>query len=200
MPAIAPGIRGQTHLDDLLDFSGVIASSGVAQLVLPQQPRRMSLFIANSSASDTITIGLGPATATATVTSQKVASIAVNNGGIGYSVVPQVVILGGVTTGDLQSAPQHPATAHAVLTTGAVSSIVVDDPGDGYLTVPYVYLMNPLPRLGGGALLPSATAGIPLPAGYSFSTSGMIIVPTSAVAIFGPTNTNTFVVKVGGLV
>lgn len=200
MPAIASGIRGQTQLDDLLDFSGTIAVGGTAQLVLPQQPRRTSLFIANTSATDTITIGLGPATATATVTSQTVSSVAVNNGGTGYTVVPQVVFLGGVIAGDLQNAPQHPAAAHAVLTGTSVSSIVVDDPGAGYLVVPYVYLMNPLPQLGGGALTPSATVGIPLLAGWNFSTSGMLIVPTSAVVIYGPNGTDTYTVKVGGLV
>ncbi len=202
MPVISPGIRGQTHLDDLLDFSGTIASGGTAQLVLPQQPRRVSLFIANSSATDTITVGIGPATGTPTITSGGVASIAVANAGIGYTVPPIVRILGGVAPGDLQNAPQHPAMAHAVLSGTAIGSFVIDDPGAGYSStiLPYIYLENPLPNLGGGAFLPSLTAGIPLPSGFSFSTSGMIIVPTSAVAIFGPTNGNSFVVKVGGLV
>jgi hypothetical protein len=200
MPAIAPGIRGQTHLDDWLDFSGTIASGGTAQLVLNQQPRRTSLLIANTSATDTITVGIGPATGTPTLSSGTVASIAVANAGIGYVVTPIVRILGGLIAGDLQQCPQHPAAAHVTLSTGTIASFVIDDPGSGYLVAPYIYLENPLPRLGGGALLPSATVGIPLPAGWNFSTSGMMIVPTSAVAIYGPTNGNSFVVKVGGLV
>ncbi len=202
MPAIAPGIRGQTHLDDLLDFSGTIASGGTAQLVLRQQPRRTSLFIANTSASSTITIGIGPAMGTPTISGGGVTSIAVANAGIGYTVPPLVRILGGVIAGDLQTAPQHPASAHVILAAGAISSFVIDDPGAGYVStiLPYIYLENPLWSLGGGALLPSATVGIPLVAGANFSTSGMIIVPTSAVAIFGPTTGNSFTVKVGGLV
>lgn len=200
MPVIATGIRSQTQLDDLLDFSGTIAAGGTAQLVLPQQPRRLTLFIQNISASDPIVVGIGPATATASLTSTTVSSIAVANGGIGYTVPPKVRIFGGIVDGDYQNAPQRVAQAHAVLTGTAVSSIVVDDPGNGYLVAPYVYLENPLPQLGGGAKLPSATSGIILPANAILSFNGAMLVPTSAIAIFGPTTANAFTIKVGGLV
>jgi hypothetical protein len=200
VPAITSGIRGQTYLDDLLDFSGTIASGGTAQLVLNQQPRRLSLFIQNTSATDALHVGIGPATATPTLSGGSVASIAVANAGIGYVVAPQVRIFGGLIAGDLQLAPPHPAAAHATLSAGAISAITVDDPGAGYLVAPYIFLENPLPTLGGGALLPSATAGIALAAGVTWSMHGALLVPTSAVAIFGPTTGNSFVVKVGGLV
>jgi hypothetical protein len=57
MPVIAPGIRSQSALDDWLDFSGTITAGNTAQLVLPQQPGRMVLFIENTSAADTLYIG-----------------------------------------------------------------------------------------------------------------------------------------------
>lgn len=203
MPAIAPGIRGQTQLDDLLDFSGTISSGGTAQLVLPQQPRRLSLFISNLSAADTITLGIGPPAPVATLSGGGVSTISVSgNAGIGFTTIPTVVIAGGLVTGDYQSAPSHPATAHVTGLTGSggISAITVDDPGAGYVVAPLIYLVNPLPYLGGGAILPSATVGIALPPGWNFSTSGMMLVPTSAVAIYGATTSDAFCVKVGGLV
>ena len=203
MPAIAPGIRGQTQLDDLLDFSGVIAAGGAAQLVLPQQPRRLSLFISNLATADTITIGIGPPAPVATISGGGVTGISVSgNAGVGFTVIPQVVIAGGLITGDYQTAPSHPAVAHVtgLSGSGGISGITIDDPGAGYLVAPLVYLMNPLPHLGGGAKLPSATTGIALPPGWTFSTSGMLLVPTSAVAIYGATTSDTFEIKVGGLV
>lgn len=207
---LAPGIRGQTQLDDLLDFSGVLLTGAAAQLALVQQPTRASLFIANTSAADTINLGIGPPRPTATISGGGVTSVTVGNSGIGFAVAPIVHFLGGVVRGDIKNAPPHAAAAHAVvsavtitgevITGGAITSITIDDPGAGYFVPPIVYLENPWPRLGGGAFLPSATAGIPLLPGWSFSTSGMIVVPASAVAIFGPTTNDPYVIKVGGLV
>jgi len=199
MPVLAPGVRGQTHLDDLISFDGTITTGGVAQLVLPQQPRRLALQIINTS-SHQMNLGIGPAQATATLTSNAVSSVTVNNGGIGYTLPPAVVFCGGVVNGDYQTSPQHPAQAHATISGGAVTAVTIDDPGSGYVVAPLVYLMNPLPNLGGGAFLPSSTAGIPLTAGNFWSMSGSLLVPTSAVALYGTTTGDTFVVKVGGLV
>lgn len=200
MPVLAPGIRGQTHLDDLLDFSGTVTTGGTAQLVLPQQITRLSLYIGNTSGSDTITVGIGPPRPTATLTGSAVTSVTVGNAGVGYTVAPQVVFLGGLVDGDYRQAPSHPAAAHATLSGTGVSAITIDDPGTGYVVAPLVYLVNSLPRLGGGAFLPSATAGIPLPPGWSLNFEGSIIVPTSAVAIYGPNTSDPYVIKVGGLV
>lgn len=203
MPVQTPGIRGQTQLDDLIPFDGTIASGGTAQLLVPQQPRRLFLEFWNTS--DTVmSLGIGPAQATPTVTNGGVASVAVTNGGVGYTVAPQVVFLGGVVAGDYKTAPQHPAAAHAVLSGSAVNSIVVDDPGAGYLTAPLVYLMNPLPKLGGGAYVTTATTGIIVPPVSAtllsgWSTRGMLLVPSSAISVFCATSSKTFVCKVGGI-
>lgn len=203
MPVISPGIRGQTHLDDILDFSGTIAVGGTPQLVLPQQPRRLTLFIASLAAVNTITIGIGPPACTATLTGTTITAITLNNAGIGYAVRPNVRILGGLIDGDYQLNPARIAQAHAVMAGVApnqtISSIVIDDPGSGYLVKPLIYLENPLPTLGGGATIPSATAGIPLLAGSSLSFSGSFVVPTSAVALFS-SGTDAYVCKVIGLV
>lgn len=199
---IPVGRRGQEQNDDLWTFDGSIAEGGVAQLVLPIQPRRAFLQIENTSATHDLFVGIGPATATATVTSGKIASVAVNNGGIGYTVVPQVRFLGGIVDGDYNlnptsyapNYPFKPAVAVAALSGGAVSTITVLDGGYGYLVAPYVYLENTRPYLGGGAFEPSATAGIWLePAGsVTYDTA----CPWSAVAVFGGTTEQTYVVKV----
>lgn len=199
MPVIATGIRGQTHLDDLISFDGTITAGGTAQLVLPQQPRRLFIFIQNTS-SHTMMLGIGPAQAHATLTSNGVSSVTVDNGGIGYTLPPTVMFLGGLVAGDYQNSPSHPAAAHATLSVGSVSAIVIDDPGANYVTAPLVYLMNPLPNLGGGAFLPSATAGIQLLPGNFWSVSGAFLTPTSAVAVFSANTGDTFTVKIGGIV
>jgi pimeloyl-ACP methyl ester carboxylesterase len=206
-----PGIRGQTPLDDLLDFSGTVTAGGTAQLLLPQQPRRLSLSVSAVDATDTLYLGIGPAKGVATVTSGAVSAIAVANAGVGYTIAPQVRILGGVVQGDYETAPGSTnlggislpgrvAVAHATLTTGAVSAIVVDDPGAGYLVPPLIYLENPWPALGGGAYAPGVNNGIPIPINTTFTFNGSLLVPGSAVAIFGATTGDQFHVKVGGLV
>lgn len=194
-----PGARGQPQLDDLLGFDGTVTLGGTAQLLVPQHPRRSYLFLQNTS-SGNLLFGIGPATATATLTSGTVSSIAVNNGGIGYTQPPTVVLMGGIIAGDLQGTPIQgqpfrPAIAFATVSAGAVSAITVSDPGTGYLVAPYVYLHNPMPGLGGGAFLPSATAGVLLAQNGSivFESSA---VPTSAIAVFGATTGQAFVCKV----
>lgn len=76
-----------------------------------------------------------------------VASIAVGNGGTGYTSAPTVTLTGGGGTG---------ATAEAVINsaTGAVSGIVVTNPGVGYATPPTVAFS------GGGGSGATATATV----------------------------------------
>ena len=64
----------------------------------------------------------------------KVAGVAVDNGGQNYGAAPAVTLSGGGGTG---------ATAHAVLTNGIVTSIVVDAAGSGYTSTPTVTLAAP---------------------------------------------------------
>ena len=198
MPVIATGIRGQTSLDDRITITGTIASGGTAQLLLPQQPRRLSLEICNNS-SGALSIGIGPATATATVSSGGVASIAVNNAGIGYTLAPKVIILGGLVLGDLSQSPAHPATATATLTGSSINTITMDDVGAGYIVAPTIYLMNPLPQLGGGAFAPSGTVGTQIATLQTYTASGLLI-PASAVAIWGASTSQAFTASIGGLV
>lgn len=211
MSVVFPGIRGQTPLDDLLDFSGTVTAGGTAQLILPQQPRRLLLSISNMDATDVMYVGVGPAKATAALAAGAVTTITVNNGGVGYTVAPQVRILGGLVNGDYQTAPGATnlqgisvpgvvCQAHAVLTGGAVSSIVVDNPGSGYLVAPLIYLENPWPTLGGGAYAPGVSNGIPIPVNTTFTFQGSFMIPGSAVALFGATTGDQFHVRVGGLV
>lgn len=168
-------------------------------MVLVQQPRRLSLEICNTSSGD-LTAGIGPATATATLVGSTVGSIAAANAGVGYTVPPKVMIFGGVVDGDYQTSPSRPARATAVLSGTAVGAITMDDVGAGYAVAPLVYLMNPLPALGGGAFAPSATVGTVIGAGWTWSSSGLLIVPASAVALFGATTGQTFTLAIGGLV
>jgi hypothetical protein len=217
MTVAYPGIRDQTHLDDLVHFDGTVTTGGTAQLLLPQQPGRLFLAITNTAAGDGLFVGLGPARATATLASGQVSAIAVTNGGLGYTVPPQVVIMGGIVAGDYVTTPgstksgvpgqTYPGTlaqAHATLSSGAINAIVVDNPGSGYLVAPLIYLENPWPLLGGGAYSPTATGsttgtGLLIPAGQTFTFNGALMVPGSAVAINGFTTGDSFSVVVGGL-
>ena len=76
------------------------------------------------------------ATATATVTSGFVTSIAVVNGGSGYTAPPTIAITGGGGAG---------ATATANVSGGAVTSITVNNPGSGYTNQPAVFIAAPSP-------------------------------------------------------
>ena len=72
-----------------------------------------------------------------------VTAIAVDNGGVGYTVAPEVVISGGGGAG---------AIAHATVSGGAVATVVVDAGGTGYTSVPTVTI-----RPGSGAAGTGAT-------------------------------------------
>lgn len=188
------GMRGQPNLDSALDFSGSIATGGAAQLALNQQPGRCYLYLQNTS-SAILTVGMGPATATATLSGETVSSVAVANKGIGYTVPPQVLFLGGQYPGDLQHAPSDSAKGFAVLSSDTIKSVTVSHAGSGYSVAPYVLFVNPAPSLGGGAYLPSASAGIVL------STNAALIMETSFVttdpiAVYGDTTGQTYVCKV----
>jgi hypothetical protein len=217
MAVLAPGIRDQSHLDDVVHFDGTVTTGGTAQLLLPQQPGRTFLAITNLAAADTLFVGFGPARATPSLSGGSIASIAVTQGGVGYTVPPQVVIMGGIVAGDYVTTPGSSksnitsqsylgtlATAVATLSSGAVNAINVSNPGSGYLVAPLIYLQNPWPALGGGAYAPTATAsttgtGLAIPAGQTLTFNGAMMVPGSAVAINGFTTGNPFSVIVGGL-
>ena len=72
-----------------------------------------------------------------------VTAITVDNGGVGYTVAPEVVISGGGGAG---------AIAHANVSGGAVSTITVDKGGTGYTNKPTVTI-----RPGSGAAGTGAT-------------------------------------------
>ena len=73
----------------------------------------------------------------------RISSIAVTNGGSGYSTVPTVTITGGGGYG---------ATAQATIATGAVTAINILNPGRGYSSAPTVTIS------GGGGSSATATA------------------------------------------
>jgi hypothetical protein len=210
--AVPHSIRGKTALDDLLNFGGTIAVGGTTQLALVQQPRRLWMALTNNSAADALFFGVGPARATAALTTGTVSAIAITNAGIGYTIAPQVRIQGGIFDGDYETAPGstgynqgqlfpgRPAVAVATIAGGNVNSITVTDPGSGYLVAPLIYLENPWPRLGGGAYAAAAGNGIAVAAGQTYTFTGSLYVPGSAVSVVGATGGDAFTITVGGLV
>lgn len=196
---LSPGVRGQTQLDDLITVLSTITAGGTAQLALPQQIRRAYLSITNNSAGG-LTVGIGPAIAHATISGGALTAITVDNGGVGYVVAPKVRIFGGLTQGNYGESPPHVATAYATISAGVVTTVAVDDPGAGYAVAPLIYLENALPQLGGGAWTPGASSGVQIAPGETWILSGPLMVPASAVAIFGATTAQAFTLQVGGLV
>jgi hypothetical protein len=197
--AIQANLRGQPEYIPQYNFAGSIAVGGTAQSLLPLQRGRVSLAIQNTSAGP-LTLGIGGATATATITSGTVSSIAVVNGGRGYTFPPLVRFRGGgphdgLVDGlggglDFPGPNGQPAQAHAVLTVGAVSSIVVDFAGAGYVGAPYVQLIND-PRDPYGGFAPSATSGLLLVAGSTYVIKDAVS-HTEQINIFGATTGQTF--------
>jgi len=163
------------------------------------------VFVSNISTTitDVMYFGVGPAKATAALTGTSVSSITVNNGGVGYTIAPNVRIMGGIYNGDYETSPQQiggrQAAAHATISGGAVTAITIDDPGTGYLVAPLIYLENPLPALGGGAYAAAANNGIAVPNGSTLTFNGNLLVPASAMSIVGPTTGGQFHCRVGGL-
>src|SRR5262249_42914012 len=195
-----PGSRRQPGIDhDIFDAGGTITTGGTPQIVLPQHPSRNYLLIQNIS--DTVmTVGIGPPAATATVSGGKVTAIAAVNNGLGYTVAPRVHILGGFITGEFnyrsEIAPQGftPATAVATISGGALTGITVNNQGAGYVVAPLVLLQNGEANMGGGATIPSATAGVQLQPGLALIFESSFC-PTSAVAIFCATTGKAFACK-----
>lgn len=94
------GARGQQRSDHLYDASGTITTGGTAQLLLPANVSRSFLMIQNIS--DTVmTVKFGAARLTATLTSGVITSVAVNDGGFGFTnlngIRPAIQVLGGGT-------------------------------------------------------------------------------------------------------
>ena len=192
------GAAGQIAQHNLYDASGTIASNTLPQLILPRARSRSFLFVQNLSSANTMYIQIGFALATATLSTGTVASVAVVNGGFGYSAAPHIEFLGGGAsnwpsylgaTEPTTPPPNHPAKAHCVMTGSApnmvISSIVVDDPGSGYLIAPYV-MIRAAQTDPNGALDPSLSSGngIPLlPLGGDYYLNGTVC-PTDPVSIF----------------
>lgn len=206
--ALMPGMRGQQTRDHLYDASGVIASGGTAQLLLPEAKSRSALLIQNiDTGTATLFVEFGGARATATISNGQIASFSVTNAGFGYTVAPEVELLGGGTGGNSSflgvglpgypapgdpgySWPRttdmsafKPAKVHATLSGGAVNAIVIEDPGAGYVIAPFVKITNSLLDPYGVAIA-SATSGILLPAqgGRLYYDRA---VPTDQISIFG---------------
>lgn len=204
-----PGSRGQQVRDFLYDMSGTITIGGTAQLILPEQPNRAHLFIQNIS-SGLLTIEAGGARAAATLTGNALTSIAVTNGGFGYTIPPRVHFYGG---GDIAKNPTYLCpglpgnimpgkvpSARALLTAGAVSSIVIDNPGASNFTkAPLVFLQSS-EQDPYGAASPSATVGIQLSAGGGSIFFNGTTLTTDAISIFGATTGQAYVCKylIGG--
>jgi hypothetical protein len=144
-------------------------------------------------------------------------SFTVTNGGFGYALPPNVILLGGGNGGHNQCpgatlptwpSPGDPAfsgarlgsttayvgKAHAVLGSGIVTSIVVDDPGSGYVTAPYVLLENNILDPNGAAnpYFGSVNSGFQLlSSGANYYVNGTHC-PTDAISIWGATTGQAF--------
>lgn len=197
------GSRGQQVRDFMYDASGTITTGGTAQLILPEQPNRTSMFIQNIS--DTVMyVEFGGARATATLTNGVVTSVSVTNGGFGYTVPPNVRFYGG---GDTQKnpnylcpglpgnvCPSNTASGQSVLAAGVVSSITIANGGQHYVKAPYVFLQSSQQDPYGCAT-PSATSGaMILPNGGSLFYNGTTLT-TDALSIFCATTGKAFTCK-----
>lgn len=197
------GSRGQIVRDFTYDASGTITTGGTAQLILPEQPLRTSLFIQNIS--DTVMyLEIGGARAHATLTSGVVTAITVANAGFGYTVPPNVKFYGG---GDVTKNPNYLcpglsgnlcpgtlASASAVLNGTGVGSFVINNGGNYYVKAPYVFLQSSQQDPYGVAT-PSATSGALLqPNGGSLFFNGTTLT-TDALAIVCATTGKAFTCK-----
>lgn len=187
----------------LYKADGTIASATLPQLVLARSMSRSMFFFQNIHASAIMYLEVGDATATATITSNAVASIAVNNAGFGYTKPPRVLLQGGGYSQGGSGRSQGPntsylglgqpnapspvdvATAVATLSSGAISAITVNYQGSSYIKAPYVQIisddLDPY-----GCAAPSATSGIALGAGQSLYWNGTAC-PTDPIAVFSST-------------
>jgi len=104
-------------------------------------------------------------------TGRRVESISVNEnqGGSGYTLVPDVTL----SAPDLSDGVQ--ALASAVISNGSVVAIIVDNPGDGYLTAPTVTIT------GGNGSGAAATANLDT-VDYELDINGAIRTSTSIIS------------------
>lgn len=191
------GTRNQQNIDDALDFSTTITGAA-AQIVVPQQLTRSYLFFHNPGANP-MTLDFGPATATAALTGSTIASVTGVNNGVGYLVIPQVTLLGGLRVGDLVNNPGTVGGRIATVTvnalsSGAINGYTVNDPGTGYIVAPTVVLSNSAPNLGGGSRVPTALNGIVILSKGSFVMENTFCT-TGAIAVIG-TAADPFICKV----
>jgi hypothetical protein len=199
------GSRGQQIRDFIYRADGsVLANAATGTLVLPEAKSRSYLSVQNISAG-TMWLEIGSARATATLTAGVVTSVAVNNGGFGFTRPPVVEFYGGGDGGNPQMVGaglvgwpvpgtgtissgrlQHrPAKARAVLTAGVVTSIVVDDGGLGYVITPQVFIRNSeLDPNGVADPAVGAGSGIFLGSGQNFFLTATVCT-TDPVAVWG---------------
>ena len=214
------GSGGQNVRHHKFDASGAILTGGTPQLALARSQSRTSLMLQNTS-SGMLMFEIGGARAVATLTNGAVSAIAVTgagspgyplpNAGFNYTYPPLVRFWGGGNAGNtrylglgqpggegldgalpLTQSVMH-ARAHAVLSGGSVSSIVIDSPGSGYVCAPFVMLigsdLDPY-----GVATPSATTGLQLPPGGSFTWNGTVCT-TDSISVFGANTGQTFTIK-----
>ena len=181
---------------------GTITTGGTSQLLLPR-PVSMSFLHIQNISSGSLYVEFGDARGTATVSGGALASIAVTNGGFGYTIPPQVFLFGGgnpnstslITVGQPNyPSPAHPAAAHAVLGGGIVTSFVVDDPGSNYIVAPMVFLVgHPLdPKGVANPYFSSVNSGFILAAGGGNYYINGTSCPTQALSIWGATTGQAF--------
>jgi hypothetical protein len=118
------------------------------------------------------------ATATATLSGSTIGSIAVSNGGSGYTVAPSVVISGGNGSG---------ATATATISGGVVTGFNITAAGTGYTSAPTVTLTFPAYASNGlqtAKVKCNTFVGMvnPLTVGAANSTSTPTLIPTTSSA------------------
>lgn len=212
-----PNTNSQAGLHRSFRGDGVIASSLLPQLVLPQALSRTMLTIVNTGAS-VLWMDHGCARASAVLTADKVTSCTIQNAGFGFTYAPLVSFVGGGNDVVANSAwngkgligsdgpagvnlsttpPTYfqPAIAHAVLTTGAVTSIVMDFGGAGYVNPPEVILTND-PRDPFGCADPSLNSGsgvlLPISGAGVYKLNGTACW-TDALAVFGTADAKFYV-------
>lgn len=190
---------------------GIIASTTVPQLVVPEHSSRSSMFFQNTS-SAIMWIGMGSARATCTIASGAVNAVSITNGGFGFTRPPIVRFYGGSiapafgqhpantsyvgAAGPGFPSPQSPAHGRAVLTAGVVTSVTIDSGGSNYIVAPYVFMQNS-DLDPNGCFDPSvvqagaAGSGFQLYPGQSLTWNGTVMT-TDALAVFCATLNSTY--------
>jgi len=113
----------------------------------------------------------------------RISSIAVTNGGSGYSTVPTVSITGGGGYG---------ATAQATISTGAVTAITVLNPGRGYSSAPTVTITGG----GGSSAAATATTSTITYSGYKEYAIKIVHLSSNSARIPKSTNLRAYALQV----